>query len=202
MVSLGAAALLTLTGRTSSKDGSTAASGTSLTIGTTDQVTSLDPAGAWDAGSGTIESEVYSTLLSVKNGSAEPTPDLATAIKLTGPKQYTVTLKKGLKFANGHELTSSDVKFSFDRELRIADQNGPSSLLYNLGSVAASNPTTVVFTLKSANAGAPEAAPRGSTGTARSCTPTCPGCGPAGSAPSSGREAELRAAQPLRPAAR
>ncbi|MFJ9708936.1 ABC transporter substrate-binding protein [Streptomyces sp. NPDC101234] len=150
-VSLGAAALLTLTGCTSSKDGSTAASGTSLTIGTTDQVTSLDPAGAWDAGSGTIESEVYSTLLSVKNGSAEPTPDLATGIELTGPKQYTVTLKKGLKFANGHELTSSDVKFSFDRDLRIADQNGPSSLLHNLGSVAAPNPTTVVFTLKSAN---------------------------------------------------
>ncbi|MFJ9631747.1 ABC transporter substrate-binding protein [Streptomyces sp. NPDC101175] len=150
-LSLGTAFLVALTGCTSSKDGGDAASTKALTIGTTDQVTSLDPAGAWDAGSGTIESEVYATLLSVKNGSTEASPDLATGIKLTGPKEYTVTLKKGLKFANGHQLTSSDVKFSFDRTLKIADENGPSSLLYNLASVAAPDPTTVVFTLKSAN---------------------------------------------------
>ncbi|MFJ2157396.1 ABC transporter substrate-binding protein [Streptomyces sp. NPDC087856] len=149
-VSFGTAFLVALTGCTSSKT-TTASGGTTITVGTTDQVTSLDPAGAWDAGSGTIESEVYATLLSVKNGATEVSPDLSTGIKLTGPKEYTVTLRKGLKFANGHELTSSDVKFSFDRTLKIADENGPSSLLYNLASVAAPTPTTVVFTLKSAN---------------------------------------------------
>lgn len=150
-LSLGTAFLVALTGCTSSKDGGDVTSAKALTIGTTDQVTSLDPAGAWDAGSGTVESEVYATLLSVKNGSTEASPDLATGIELTGPKEYKVTLKKGLKFANGHELTSSDVKFSFDRTLKIADENGPSSLLYNLASVAAPDPTTVLFTLKSAN---------------------------------------------------
>ncbi|MBK3580256.1 peptide ABC transporter substrate-binding protein [Streptomyces sp. MBT65] len=149
-VSLGTAFLVALTGCTSSKT-STGTDGPTITVGTTDQVTSLDPAGAWDAGSGTIESEVYATLLSVKNGATEVSPDLATGIELTGPKEYTVTLRKGLKFANGHQLTSSDVKFSFDRTLKIADENGPSSLLYNLASVAAPSPTTVVFTLKSAN---------------------------------------------------
>ncbi|MFE4819472.1 ABC transporter substrate-binding protein [Streptomyces sp. NPDC056704] len=149
-VSFGTAFLVALTGCTSSKS-STGSEGATVTVGTTDQVTSLDPAGAWDAGSGTIESEVYATLLSVKNGATEVSPDLATGIKLTGPKEYTVTLKKGLKFADGHQLTSSDVKFSFDRTLKIADENGPSSLLYNLASVAAPTPTTVVFTLKSAN---------------------------------------------------
>lgn len=149
-ISLGTAFLVALTGCTSSKT-TTASGGSTITVGTTDQVTSLDPAGAWDAGSGTIESEVYATLLSVRNGATEVSPDLATGIKLTGPKEYTVTLRKGLKFANGHELTSSDVKFSFDRTLKIADENGPSSLLYNLASVAAPSPTTVVFTLKSAD---------------------------------------------------
>lgn len=149
-LSLGAALAMALTGCTSTKTAD-AAGGPTLTVGTTDQVAALDPAGAWDAGSGTIEEEVYATLLSVKNGATEVSPDLATKIRLTGPKEYTVTLKKGLKFANGHRLTSSDVKFSFDRTLRIADENGPSSLLYNLDSVAAPNPTTVVFTLKSAD---------------------------------------------------
>ncbi|WP_339135114.1 ABC transporter substrate-binding protein [Streptomyces sp. f51] len=149
-ISLGTAFLVALTGCTSSK-GSTGSAEAGITVGTTDQVTALDPAGSWDAGSGTIESEVYATLLSVRNGATEVSPDLATGIELTGPKEYTVTLKKGLKFANGHELTSSDVKFSFDRTLKIADENGPSSLLYDLDSVAAPAPTTIVFTLKSAN---------------------------------------------------
>ncbi|MFE2534878.1 ABC transporter substrate-binding protein [Streptomyces sp. NPDC059371] len=149
-MSLGTALLVALTGCTSSKT-STGSTETGITVGTTDQVTALDPAGSWDAGSGTIESEVFATLLSVRNGDTEVSPDLATGIELTGPKEYTVTLKKGLKFANGHELTSSDVKFSFDRTLRIADENGPSSLLYDLDSVAAPAPTKIVFTLKSAN---------------------------------------------------
>ncbi|MFD5636107.1 ABC transporter substrate-binding protein [Streptomyces sp. NPDC127077] len=149
-ISLGTAFLVALTGCTSSK-GSTGSTEAGITVGTTDQVTALDPAGSWDAGSGTIESEVFATLLSVKNGATEVSPDLATGIESTGPKEYTVTLKKGLKFANGHELTSSDVKFSFDRTLKIADENGPSSLLYDLDSVVAPDPTTIVFTLKSAN---------------------------------------------------
>ncbi|MGC4985153.1 ABC transporter substrate-binding protein [Streptomyces sp. DT193] len=151
-LSLGTALLLALTACTSSKNGDSAVSGgKTITVGTTDQVTSLDPAGAWDAGSGTIESEVYATLLSTETGSPDVLPDLASKIEPTGPKEYTVSLKKKLKFGNGHDLTSSDVKFSFDRTVRIADENGPSSLLYNLASVAAPTPTTVVFTLKSAD---------------------------------------------------
>ncbi|MGW3916593.1 ABC transporter substrate-binding protein [Streptomyces sp. NPDC005070] len=149
-MSLGTALLVALTGCTSSKT-STGSTEAGITVGTTDQVTALDPAGSWDAGSGTIASEVFATLLSVRNGATEVSPDLATGIEPTGPKEYTVTLKKGLKFANGHELTSSDVKFSFDRTLKIADENGPSSLLYDLDSVAAPAPTTIVFTLKSAD---------------------------------------------------
>ncbi|MGO3649852.1 ABC transporter substrate-binding protein, partial [Agrococcus casei] len=49
------------------------------------------------------------------------------------------------------ELTSSDVAFSFDRQLSIAHPNGPSSLLGNLESVEATDDLTVVFTLKSEN---------------------------------------------------
>ncbi|MEV8517721.1 ABC transporter substrate-binding protein [Dactylosporangium sp. NPDC051484] len=146
------AALLSLAAcTTETSDAQSAADGRTITIGTTDQVSSLDPAGAWDAGSGTIETEVYATLLSAHNGSTDAKPDLAASITLSAPTKYTVRLKPGLKFANGHDLTSSDVKFSFDRQLKIADKNGPSSLLYNLESVAAPAPDTVEFTLKSPN---------------------------------------------------
>ncbi len=43
------------------------------------------------------------------------------------------------------------MKFSFDRQLGIADENGPSSMLYNLTSTAVVDDVTVKFTLKSAN---------------------------------------------------
>src|SRR5690606_5230040 len=69
----------------------------------------------------------------------------------TSPTEYTVTLPAGLKWANGNDLTSADVKFSFDRNLAIADPNGASSLLYNLESVETPDDTTVIFHLKSAN---------------------------------------------------
>ncbi|MFB7949755.1 ABC transporter substrate-binding protein [Kitasatospora phosalacinea] len=153
-LTLSAAVLVATAACTSAKSGGSGsgdAAGPVLTIGTTDQVVSLDPAGSWDAGSGTVADEVYAPLLSAANGTSDVTPNLAADVKLTAPTQYTVTLKPGLKFANGHDLTSSDVKFSFDRQLRIADKNGPSTLLYNLAATAAPDPTTVVFTLKTAN---------------------------------------------------
>jgi len=122
-----------------------------ITVGTTDQVVSLDPAGEYDNGSFAVVNQVYPFLLNSVQGKAEVTPDIATSASFTSPTEYTVVLKKGLKFANGHDLTASDVKFSIDREVKIADANGPSSLLWNLDSVAVKDDLTVVFTLKSAN---------------------------------------------------
>ena len=78
-------------------------------------------------------------------------PDLAETAEFTSPTEYTVTLPEGLKWANGNDLTSADVKFSFDRNIAIADPNGASSLLYNLDSVETPDETTVVFNLKAEN---------------------------------------------------
>ncbi len=128
-----------------------AASGDPLIVGTTDKITSIDPAGSYDNGSFAVMNQIYGFLLNSQYGTAEVGPDLAESAEFTSPTEYTVTLKKDLKFANGHELTSSDVKFSFDRQVKIADPNGPSSLLANLESVATPDDTTVVFTLKAAN---------------------------------------------------
>ncbi|MCL6422213.1 ABC transporter substrate-binding protein [Brachybacterium sp. JHP9] len=124
--------------------------GSTLSIGTTDKVTALDPAGAYDNGSFAVASQVYSFLLSTELGSKDgiPKPDLAESAEFTSDTEYTVTLKSGLKFANGNPLTSKDVKHSFDRQLAIADPNGPSSLLENLDSVDATDDLTVVFHLK------------------------------------------------------
>lgn len=123
----------------------------SLVIGTTDKITSLDPAGSYDNGSFAVMNQIYPFLLNTPYGSPDVEPDIAESAEFTSPTEYTVKLKPGLKWANGNDLTSSDVKFTFDRQLKIADENGPSSLLYNLDSVETPDDTTVVFKLKSEN---------------------------------------------------
>ncbi|HSN38347.1 MAG TPA: ABC transporter substrate-binding protein, partial [Arthrobacter sp.] len=105
-----------------------AAGGGTITYGTTDKVVTLDPAGSYDAGSFMVMNQIYPFLLNAKPGTADSTPDIAESASFTSPTEYTVKLKSGLKFANGHALTSSDVKFSIDRVVSIADDNGPASL--------------------------------------------------------------------------
>jgi len=84
----------------------------SITVGTTDKVTTIDPAGSYDNGSFAVMNQIYPFLLNSTQGNADMVPDIAVSAGFTSATQYTVELKPGLKFANGHDLTSSDVKFS------------------------------------------------------------------------------------------
>jgi len=120
--------------------------------GTTDTVVSLDPAGAYDLGSQQLIGNMYQNLLSIPAGGTDPQPDAAQSCDFSDPKTYTCKLKPGLKFSNGDPLTSADVKFSFDRELKIADPSGASSLLAPLKETLAPDPETVTFKLKQADA--------------------------------------------------
>jgi peptide/nickel transport system substrate-binding protein len=145
-----AIAAMVLSGCAAGNTPGTGASG-SLTVGTTDKVTTLDPAGSYDNGSFFIMNNVFPFLMNSNPGSSDVHPDIAESASFTSPTEYTVVLKKGLKWANGHDLTASDVKFSFDRQLKIAADNGPSSLLYNLDSTEVKDDLTVVFHLKNGN---------------------------------------------------
>src|SRR3954464_8186561 len=131
--------------------GGGSSAGGALTIGTTDKITSIDPAGSYDNGSFAVMNQVYPFLMNTPYGSPDVKPDIAESAQFTSPTQYTVKLKPGLKWANGHDLTSSDVKFTFDRMVAINDPNGPAALLANLAGVDAPDDTTVVFNLKTGN---------------------------------------------------
>ncbi|NEG95742.1 peptide ABC transporter substrate-binding protein [Bifidobacterium sp. SMB2] len=129
------------------KGGDSAADGNAITIGTTDKIVSLDPAASYDNGSYAVQIQVFPFLYAQDYGSSEMSPDIA-ADNGTWSKdgtEFTVKLKSGLKFANGHDLTASDVKFSLDRIKKINDENGPASLLANISSVEAPDDTTVVI---------------------------------------------------------
>ena len=145
-----AVAALVLAGCSAGGSNTTGSSST-ITVGTTDKITVLDPAGSYDAGSFAVQTQVFPFLMNSPYGTSDVEPDIATKAEFTSPTEYTVTLKPDLKWANGNALTSSDVKFSFDRQVAINDASGPAVLLYNLDSVAAPDDTTVVFTLKAAN---------------------------------------------------
>jgi peptide/nickel transport system substrate-binding protein len=116
-----------------SGDNTTSGTGSPWILGTTDTVTALDPAGSYDLGSSTLEYNLYQTLVTVPPNSTQIEGDAAKSCTYNNPKTLTCTLNPGEKFSNGDPLTSSDVKYSFERAIKIQDANG--AAIYLLGSI-------------------------------------------------------------------
>ncbi|MBW5486756.1 ABC transporter substrate-binding protein [Streptomyces bambusae] len=127
--------------------------GAAIRVGTTDVVSSLDPAGAYDAGSWALYSNVYQSLLTLKSGSNTPVPDAASSCKFIGEKltTYQCELRPDVKFSNGRAVTAEDVKHSFDRIKAINSEQGPAPLFNTLQSVKAEG-RTVTFNLSARDA--------------------------------------------------
>ncbi|MEU5433354.1 ABC transporter substrate-binding protein [Streptomyces sp. NPDC020719] len=133
-----------------SDDGSSSGNGQSVVMGMSDDILATDPASGYDPGSWLLFNNVFQSLLSFPKGSSTPQPEAADRCSFDkgGSQVFRCTLRDGLKFSNGHALTSEDVKFSFERVLRINDANGPAPLLSTLGKIDTPDPQTVVFHLK------------------------------------------------------
>ena len=166
LAATGAGALavaLAACGSSNSSGGNTAAAGTGVPwiLGTTDTVTALDPAGSYDLGSSTMEYNLYQTLVTVPPNSTKIEGDAAKSCTYSDPTTLTCTLNPGEKFSNGDPLTSEDVKYSFDRAIKIQDANGAAIYLLgsitdtakdgtvtmNKGAIETPDPQTVVFHL-------------------------------------------------------
>ncbi|MGW7683001.1 ABC transporter substrate-binding protein [Kribbella sp. NPDC054772] len=125
-----------------------------LRLATTDAISSLDPAGPYDVGSRTVQANLYQTLLTILPDKPTPVPDAADC-QFDSPTTYTCSLKEHLTFPNGHELTSSDVKFSFDRLVRLKTPGGAASLFASVKSVSTPDDLTAVFNLTTPDARLP-----------------------------------------------
>jgi peptide/nickel transport system substrate-binding protein len=146
-----ASALLTGCG---SGNGDAGGTGHAVVMGMSDDVLATDPASGYDPGSWLLFDNVFQSLLSFPKGGIEPQPELAKHCAFTDTRAtvYRCELKDGLKFSNGDPLTSEDVKFSFDRMLKINDPAGPAVMFPLLGKVETPDAKTVVFTMKAPDA--------------------------------------------------
>ncbi|WTL50599.1 ABC transporter substrate-binding protein [Streptomyces sp. NBC_01497] len=135
------------------ESGSSGTGDHTIVIGMSDDVLATDPASGYDPGSWMLFNNVFQSLMSFPKGGATPTPEAAKTCGFQGGSTtYKCTLRDGLKFSNGDALTSADVKFSFDRAIRIDDAAGPSPLLSTIENIDTPDARTVVFHLKVSDA--------------------------------------------------
>jgi ABC-type transport system substrate-binding protein len=93
---------------------------------------SLDPAVGYDTVSWAVESLVYRGLMGYDTDGVTVIPALAERADVTPDGlKYTFTLRDGVKFSNGREITADDVKYSFERLLNPAT-NSPGTFIYNM----------------------------------------------------------------------
>jgi peptide/nickel transport system substrate-binding protein len=120
-----------------------------LVIGTTAQVTTLDPAESYNSADWEIIYNTGSGLLAHVPGTSELAPGLATTLPQISPDGlvYTLTLRPGLQFSDGTAFNASAVKRSLERVKALGSE---SSFLVTdtVSKTVAVNSTTVRITLK------------------------------------------------------
>ncbi|MVN86685.1 ABC transporter substrate-binding protein [Deinococcus sp. HMF7620] len=120
---LGAAALATLalTLAACNNRSGNAGNGTAdtLVVQESADIPTLDPGTTYDTASGQIVENLYETLLTYDGSSiSELAPQLATEWKEeNGGREYRFTLREGVKFHSGNDMTCADAEYSFRRNL-------------------------------------------------------------------------------------
>ena len=128
-----------------------------LNFGTDSEPTGFDPHTISEEASLRIMNQLYETLVE-RDKDMNFYGVLAESWETPDAKTYTMHLRKGVKFHSGREMTSADVKYSFDRVLGRTDA-GDIGALGNKGSYYGGIDTidvpddyTVQFNLKAGNA--------------------------------------------------
>jgi peptide/nickel transport system substrate-binding protein len=126
---------------------STAKRGGTLRVAYSGAPQGMDPALASIGFSHLAIEQIYASLTGLDKDS-NPIPELAESWDISPDgKQYTFHLRKGVKFHNGDDLTSADVKFTFERLKDPKTGYAYASQVATIDSIDAVDPTTVRFNL-------------------------------------------------------
>ena len=97
-----------------------------------DDVSTLDPAIGYDWQNWSMIKSIFSGLMDYLPGTTELTPDLAESYEISDDGLiYTFSLRKGVKFHNGREMTAEDVKYSLERTCNPKTQS-PGAGFYSM----------------------------------------------------------------------
>ena len=118
-----------------------------LTVAIANSPNNLDPRIGTDDVSQRISQLVFDSLFELDDH-LRVVPDLATRLETPTPTTYIVSLRHGVRFQNGRELTSADVVYTFRSFLNPDFISGRKGAYAMLASVRALGRYTVEFTLK------------------------------------------------------
>jgi peptide/nickel transport system substrate-binding protein len=94
--------------------------GSTIVYGTTDKVSQMDPASAYDFHTWELFENIDEGLLQYKPGTSDLEPGLALSYTVNDKgDQYTFKLRQGLKFSNGDPFDANVVKWSIDRVMAL-----------------------------------------------------------------------------------
>ena len=121
--------------------------GGDLVIARTMDSSTMDKTAAFDNEAIWVFQQMFETLYVVTPDGKDVQPWLAESYDVSADKlTYTFHLRKGVKFHNGQEMTSADVKFSIDDA--AATKDGWGYIDAAIKDVTAPDPDTVVITTK------------------------------------------------------
>ncbi|TVR68800.1 MAG: glutathione ABC transporter substrate-binding protein [Spirochaetaceae bacterium] len=97
-----------------------------LVVGMPGDPRSLDPQRTNDQPSARVMKQIYDTLMYQTEDLDVTTNGLVESYEIVSEREFAFTLKQGVKFHNGEELTANDVRFTFER---MREVNAPAAFL-------------------------------------------------------------------------
>jgi len=124
-----------------------AADANTIVVSLTSGPNNLDPRMSTDDASQKIHQLIFDNFMELDEH-LRVVPNLAESLEHPDPLTYIATIRQGVRFHDGHELTADDVVFTFGQFLDEAFVSPRKGGYRELKSVVARDARTVVFTLK------------------------------------------------------
>jgi peptide/nickel transport system substrate-binding protein len=118
-----------------------------IVVGVQTGPNNLDPRIGTDDVAGKASQLIFNNLMTLDER-LRVVPDIAERLDHPDPTTYVATLRRGVRFHDGHELTAADVVFTFRSLLDPAFMSPRKGAFRMLGAIDARDRYTVVFTLK------------------------------------------------------